>query len=642
MAYHTLSRDEREMADEPSTVPCYSIAQLFDFLLTMVEREATLRPPRPNHDLCLNCLRRDIRDPQPSEASNDPGDRRYWSNVSPGSSFMDAHLPPILPDPNLVPPLLSLRERARKQNAESVEGSAASNSGTYFTSCTSSPVDAPTPDSVVSYDAIACPDITVSSAHSAPSSDPYRSLLATSALLASAQTPLAPPGLHSRATRSHSTIQESPPRDTAAPPPTRTAPPAGITASRPTHKVLLGAGTSTASAPQQAPADAKGKHCASPATTFNSTRLHAPSPPAPPEANSASTRPEPGAATSVRLAHASHYHTFLHASDVTPMPMPATPPPATVTSAPAAATAAATAAIAYTQAVTSGLTDVTIPAAAGVVSQDMTVNAGGEARPVQPFFAPESNDPDWYAVIKGRKVGVFDNNFQAVASTNGIRGFLMKQYNTQEEAMGKEARRRENKIQAEKCRISKLTWVGVQVPAELTSRSLWIFRVSFAVHDTGPLLGLWTRPYNFEMPDLCLLPSSEGDDNTESPWSSRAAVLGAYQYGEVIEAGHGRFEQWMDNSLVLDEIEADVKREVIERVEAWERLAKAMTTDAQGGEVVEVGLNWGAKVIRMLVEEWEVRKDNGADGYREHRKTSSLPWQKLMKDTMRLFNTENS
>ncbi len=47
MAHHTPSRDEREMADEPSTVPRYLIAQLFDFLLTMAEREASeLKPLR--------------------------------------------------------------------------------------------------------------------------------------------------------------------------------------------------------------------------------------------------------------------------------------------------------------------------------------------------------------------------------------------------------------------------------------------------------------------------------------------------------------------------------------------------------------------------------------------------------------------
>ncbi|OJT02932.1 hypothetical protein TRAPUB_6504 [Trametes pubescens] len=206
---------------------------------------------------------------------------------------------------------------------------------------------------------------------------------------------------------------------------------------------------------------------------------------------------------------------------------------------------------------------------------------------------------------------------------------------------GKEARRRENKVQAEKRQIGKLTWVGVQIPAELASRSLRIFRASFAVHDAGPLLGLWTRPYNFEMPDLCLLPSSEDADNAESPWSSRAAILGAYQYGEVIEAGRGRFERWTDDSFVLDETETDVKQEVTERVQAWVRLAKAMPTDAEGSEVMTVGLDWGAKVIRMLVEEWEVRKEKGVDGYREHRKISRLPWQNMMKDTMGLFNTEN-
>ncbi|OJT02933.1 hypothetical protein TRAPUB_6505 [Trametes pubescens] len=426
MAHNAPTRDERETADEPSAVPRYSIAQLFDFLLSMAEREASLRPPRPDRDLCLNCLRRDIRDTQPNdpEGSNDPGDRRYWSNVSPGSSFMASHLPPILPDPNLVPPLLSLRERARRQNAESAEGSAASNCGTYFTSCASSPVDAPTSDSALSYDAIARPDITVSPARPASSSDPYRTLLATSTLLASSQTPLAPPGLPSHATRPQPTVQESPHCDA----PAALAPPAGITASRPVHGPLPGAGLSTASAPQQASADVKGKHRVSPATPSLSTRLHAPNPPAPAQANSASARPEPGAAASVRSAYTPHYHAFLRASDVTPVLTPAIPSALAVPVTPAIASAPAA------MAITSGPANVSIPVPA-VASQDVTVDAGGEVRPAQPVFAPESQAPDWYVVIKGRKVGVFDNNFEAVASVNRIGGFLMKQYNTREEAM---------------------------------------------------------------------------------------------------------------------------------------------------------------------------------------------------------------
>lgn len=40
MAHNASTRDERETADAPSAVPRYSIAQLFDFLLTIAEHEA--------------------------------------------------------------------------------------------------------------------------------------------------------------------------------------------------------------------------------------------------------------------------------------------------------------------------------------------------------------------------------------------------------------------------------------------------------------------------------------------------------------------------------------------------------------------------------------------------------------------------
>lgn len=55
MAHHTTSRDERETADEPSTVPRYSIAQLFDFLLTMAEREAGELDPLCAASIYLPC-----------------------------------------------------------------------------------------------------------------------------------------------------------------------------------------------------------------------------------------------------------------------------------------------------------------------------------------------------------------------------------------------------------------------------------------------------------------------------------------------------------------------------------------------------------------------------------------------------------
>ncbi|EIW53787.1 uncharacterized protein TRAVEDRAFT_52911 [Trametes versicolor FP-101664 SS1] len=184
---------------------------------------------------------------------------------------------------------------------------------------------------------------------------------------------------------------------------------------------------------------------------------------------------------------------------------------------------------------------------------------------------------------------------------------------------GKEARRRENKRQNNKQQARKLTWVGVLVPLELYTRSQKTLRASFAVQEPGPLLGLWTSPYEFAMPDVSSLPTIDGGKRAKaSVWNSCAAVLGAYQYGEVIETGWRRFEQWMADDLALDEIEAQVKEEVVGRVEAWVRLADSVTKDGPDVDVMTVGLDWGAKIIRMLVEEWEMRKDGDA-GYREHR-----------------------
>ncbi|OJT11034.1 hypothetical protein TRAPUB_12458 [Trametes pubescens] len=181
---------------------------------------------------------------------------------------------------------------------------------------------------------------------------------------------------------------------------------------------------------------------------------------------------------------------------------------------------------------------------------------------------------------------------------------------------GKEARRRENKKQTDKQRARKLTWVGVLILLELYTRSQKTLRASFAVQDPGPLMGLWTSPYEFAMPDVSLLPTIDGGNRAKaSIWNSCVAVLGAYQYGEVIETGWRCFEQWTADHLVLDEVEVQVKEEVVERLEAWVCLADSMTEDGRDVEVVEIGLDWGAKIIRMLVEEWEMRKDDGDAGY---------------------------
>lgn len=177
-------------------------------------------------------------------------------------------------------------------------------------------------------------------------------------------------------------------------------------------------------------------------------------------------------------------------------------------------------------------------------------------------------------------------------------------------------------------------WRAISIPPELRARAKHVPRASFAVHDAGPLMGLWTSPYDFVEPDEASLTCPE--NNGTSLWGSRAAVLGAYQYSQIIETAWSRFELWTEEGCSLDVLEAEVKKEVAARVEAWVRLAK------QSDGTTEVALDWGAKIVWMLAEEWDIRCDGGIEKYREERKSSRLPWQQMMKQTMGLFNQESS
>ncbi|KAI0750099.1 hypothetical protein C8Q80DRAFT_1101205 [Daedaleopsis nitida] len=183
--------------------------------------------------------------------------------------------------------------------------------------------------------------------------------------------------------------------------------------------------------------------------------------------------------------------------------------------------------------------------------------------------------------------------------------------------------------------------IDIDIPPEISARGCKALHVSFA-HlriDTGPLLGLWTVPYMYEPPLLGTLHDEGGtvgeeEDVENSAWTSRAAILGTFQYGEIMAAGSARARQWEEEDLRV--LRPGLVKEVNARVTAWVTLKDS---GRESDEDRGTALDWGAKLICLLVDEWDVRRE-GVEGYSGARRTGDLPWQRFRKDTMRWMNED--
>ncbi|EIW53785.1 uncharacterized protein TRAVEDRAFT_52909, partial [Trametes versicolor FP-101664 SS1] len=171
MAHYVPPKERGVVSDD--TTPRYTLAELADMLQRLAAEDERRRCTGFAPPSGPNSLRQESRGSDRADSSaNDPGDRRYWDNVSPDSSFLNAHLPSILPEPSLVPGAPAQRQERSLDEKEDGRTEPDSNSGTYYSSRASSPDDdspftsAPLPPS----------------ARYGPSStNPYRSLYPTSA-----------------------------------------------------------------------------------------------------------------------------------------------------------------------------------------------------------------------------------------------------------------------------------------------------------------------------------------------------------------------------------------------------------------------------------------------------------------------------
>ncbi|KAH9846693.1 hypothetical protein C2E23DRAFT_743530 [Lenzites betulinus] len=202
---------------------------------------------------------------------------------------------------------------------------------------------------------------------------------------------------------------------------------------------------------------------------------------------------------------------------------------------------------------------------------------------------------------------------------------------------GREARARENHKQYVRRKVMKHTLLGVPAPPELLKRAKRALCASLAVNDPGPLLGLWTPPYNFENPD----PGTLDDLKTITGGETTLMLLGGLQYNKIVMDGWSRYEEWV-SAEVATVTESEVIQEVAARIQGWVKLKDSLVadTDQREAEIREIALDWGAKVVCMLAEEWHTWAHEGVAVWKEHHRTGGLPWQRMMREVMRLYNTD--
>ncbi|TFK79903.1 hypothetical protein K466DRAFT_504807 [Polyporus arcularius HHB13444] len=187
----------------------------------------------------------------------------------------------------------------------------------------------------------------------------------------------------------------------------------------------------------------------------------------------------------------------------------------------------------------------------------------------------------------------------------------------------------------------RLPDLSLFVPGVLLERGARVLRPSWSVYlaptqpTEPPLMGLWTPPFCYvRVPDRDLASLPIGTNL----WNSKAACLGTYQNTEITEAAYVRYDRWV--VATEERIAAEVGEELGTRIASWCSLWLSEQRARSPDEVKQVALDWGAKVVCLLLTEWECRVHEGAKGYEEARTLGRLPWQAMGKASRRLFDAE--
>ncbi|TFK82051.1 hypothetical protein K466DRAFT_501020 [Polyporus arcularius HHB13444] len=176
--------------------------------------------------------------------------------------------------------------------------------------------------------------------------------------------------------------------------------------------------------------------------------------------------------------------------------------------------------------------------------------------------------------------------------------------------------------------------LGLHMPEGMSCYARPLLRASFAFEPDPELsLGLWAEPYAFILPGTSIRPSLDSGDGV---WASPEARLSIYHYCRIMDEGPARAEGWRSDDLDLAAVEAQIKDEIAARRDAWVA-ARDGGVGSADAYALEVYLHWGARIIAMLGDEWELRK-HGVEAYVAARSQRRLPWQIMRVSMFAMLN----
>ncbi|RPD55781.1 hypothetical protein L227DRAFT_509540 [Lentinus tigrinus ALCF2SS1-6] len=195
---------------------------------------------------------------------------------------------------------------------------------------------------------------------------------------------------------------------------------------------------------------------------------------------------------------------------------------------------------------------------------------------------------------------------------------------------------KQTKAAANRRRYKKATAVSPaaldDLPDDLVEWADRPVQASFTLHGTGPLLGLWSPPFRFLPPDqdpTARTAVNVWDGTTPPLW---CAALGSFQCHAVLAAARDCRKLWMDSDTPLEELEIEVQTEIAARVDAWRALRETWFDESEDMDA-RLGLIWGAKIVCMLADEWDYRKE-GVDVYKDVLRAGEMPWQLMIAQAM--------
>lgn len=148
----------------------------------------------------------------------------------------------------------------------------------------------------------------------------------------------------------------------------------------------------------------------------------------------------------------------------------------------------------------------------------------------------------------------------------------------------------------------------------------------------GLSLGLWDAPYKFQVPKPEAYKSLTAQEPADVRRDDLPARLSSIQYDQMLEAARTRANFWRTSDVDVEEVHRTICEEVTQRRDAW-IAARDAGTLGEDGLVLDLYLCWGARILVMLAEEWEVRR-SGLEQYVTAFEDRSLPWQKARKQMM--------